>query len=218
MTDGKPRIALLIDADNAPAAKTRRHLGKCCAAWLRQRPARVRELEVLQQGLGGKAAGARDSSDAAVPYCTGKNASDIAMVVDAMDLLHDGSVDDASRSCRVTLTSRRWRCAWCQAARRFMASANPTRPKRSSMPARRSPRSASQRSLRPSRARLPAVRDEKKLRDDNELHDVLRRAVTAATGARAGPICRRWARRSRTRLVRSAQLRIREAESPHGGD
>ena len=44
-------------------------------------------------------------------YSRGKNASDMAMVIDAMDLLYARHARRASRSSPATPTSRRWSCA-----------------------------------------------------------------------------------------------------------
>lgn len=94
MTDGEKRIALLIDADNAPASKidvilaevarhgtanVRRAYGNWKSPHLKQWEATLHEYAIrpIQQ----------------FAYTTGKNASDMAMVVDAMDLLYAHSVD-----------------------------------------------------------------------------------------------------------------------------
>jgi uncharacterized protein (TIGR00288 family) len=88
------RIALLIDADNAPAAKVdvvlaevarhgvanvRRAYGDWKSSHLQQWEAALHPYAIrpMQQ----------------FAYSTGKNASDMAMVIDAMDLLQAGSVD-----------------------------------------------------------------------------------------------------------------------------
>ncbi|WP_346655212.1 NYN domain-containing protein [Arthrobacter sp. 260] len=88
------RIALLIDADNAPAAKVdvvlaevarhgvanvRRAYGDWKSPHLQQWEAALHPYAIrpMQQ----------------FAYSTGKNASDMAMVIDAMDLLRAGSVD-----------------------------------------------------------------------------------------------------------------------------
>lgn len=88
------RIALLIDADNAPAAKidvvlaevarhgvanVRRAYGDWKSPNLQQWEAALHPYAIrpMQQ----------------FAYSTGKNASDMAMVIDAMDLLKGGSVD-----------------------------------------------------------------------------------------------------------------------------
>jgi uncharacterized protein (TIGR00288 family) len=94
MSHGDKRIALLIDADNAPAAKIdvilaevashgsaniRRAYGNWKSPHLAQWEAKLHEYAIrpMQQ----------------FAYSSGKNASDMAMVVDAMDLLHAGSTD-----------------------------------------------------------------------------------------------------------------------------
>ncbi|MEP6760898.1 MAG: NYN domain-containing protein [Sporichthyaceae bacterium] len=88
------RIALLIDADNAPASK----IGVILAEVARHGTANVRRaygnwksphLKQWEDTLHTSAI--RPMQQFA--YSTGKNASDMAMVVDAMDLLHSRSVD-----------------------------------------------------------------------------------------------------------------------------
>lgn len=92
--DATLRIALLIDADNAPAAKidlvlnelarhgvanVRRAYGNWKSQHLQgwERALHPHAIQPMQQ----------------FAYSTGKNASDMAMVVDAMDLLHSGRFD-----------------------------------------------------------------------------------------------------------------------------
>lgn len=94
MKPGEKRIALLIDADNAPASKidvvlaevarhgvanVRRAYGDWKSPHLQQWEAVLHPYAIrpMQQ----------------FAYSTGKNASDMAMVIDAMDLLQGGSVD-----------------------------------------------------------------------------------------------------------------------------
>lgn len=94
MPEAKRRIAVLIDADNSPAAKielimtevasfgeanVRRAYGNWKSAELQGWEAVLHEyaIQPMQQ----------------FAYSRGKNASDMAMVVDAMDLLHTGSLD-----------------------------------------------------------------------------------------------------------------------------
>lgn len=94
MADVEKRIALLIDADNAPASKidevlaevarhgvanVRRAYGNWKSANLRQWEQVLHEYAIrpVQQ----------------FAYSKGKNASDMAMVVDAMDLLYAGKLD-----------------------------------------------------------------------------------------------------------------------------
>ncbi|WPU08951.1 NYN domain-containing protein [Pseudarthrobacter oxydans] len=94
MNSDEKRIALLIDADNAPASKVdvvlaevakhgvanvRRAYGDWKSAHLKQWEASLHPYAIrpMQQ----------------FAYSTGKNASDMAMVIDAMDLLQAGSVD-----------------------------------------------------------------------------------------------------------------------------
>ena len=94
MSDPEKRIALLIDADNAPAAKidevlaevarfgvanVRRAYGNWKSPNLKSWEAVLHEFAIrpIQQ----------------FAYSKGKNASDMAMVVDAMDLLHGERLD-----------------------------------------------------------------------------------------------------------------------------
>ena len=94
MNTDEKRIALLIDADNAPASKidvilaevarhgaanVRRAYGNWKSPHLQQWEAVLHTYAIrpIQQ----------------FAYSTGKNASDMAMVIDAMDLLYAGSVD-----------------------------------------------------------------------------------------------------------------------------
>jgi uncharacterized protein (TIGR00288 family) len=94
MAEDERRIALLIDADNAPAAKidvilaevarhgaanVRRAYGDWKSPNLKQWEATLHEYAIrpIQQ----------------FAYSKGKNASDMAMVIDAMDLLYAGTLD-----------------------------------------------------------------------------------------------------------------------------
>lgn len=94
MDEGEKRIALLIDADNAPASKidvilaevarhgaanVRRAYGNWKSAHLKPWEAVLHPYAIrpIQQ----------------FAYSTGKNASDMAMVIDAMDLLYARSLD-----------------------------------------------------------------------------------------------------------------------------
>lgn len=94
MSETEKRIAVLIDADNAPAAKideilaevarhgvanVRRAYGNWKSPNLKQWEAVLHEYAIrpIQQ----------------FAYSKGKNASDMAMVVDAMDLLYGGRLD-----------------------------------------------------------------------------------------------------------------------------
>ncbi len=92
--DDRMRIALLIDADNAPAAK----IDVVLAELARHGIANVRRaygnwksptLKHWEQALHPNAIQPIQQ----FAYSTGKNASDMAMVVDAMDLLHSGRFD-----------------------------------------------------------------------------------------------------------------------------
>jgi uncharacterized protein (TIGR00288 family) len=94
MAEDERRIALLVDADNAPAAKidvilaevarhgaanVRRAYGDWKSPNLKQWEATLHEYAIrpIQQ----------------FAYSKGKNASDMAMVIDAMDLLYAGTLD-----------------------------------------------------------------------------------------------------------------------------
>ena len=94
MDERERRIALLIDADNAPASKidvilaevarhgaanVRRAYGDWKSPHLKQWEATLHEYAIrpIQQ----------------FAYSKGKNASDMAMVIDAMDLLYSGNLD-----------------------------------------------------------------------------------------------------------------------------
>ena len=92
--DATLRMALLIDADNAPAAK----IDVILAELARHGVANVRRaygnwksahLQKWEQMLHPHAIQPVQQ----FAYSTGKNASDMAMVVDAMDLLHSGRFD-----------------------------------------------------------------------------------------------------------------------------
>lgn len=94
MPDQEKRIALLIDADNAPAAKIDVILDEIA----RHGSANVRRAygNWKSQHLVGwekklHAYAIRPIQQFA--YSTGKNASDMAMVIDAMDLLYAGNLD-----------------------------------------------------------------------------------------------------------------------------
>ncbi|MFZ5636254.1 MAG: NYN domain-containing protein [Pseudomonadota bacterium] len=92
--DDRLRIALLIDADNAPASK----IDTVLAELARHGIANVRRaygnwkspnLQKWEQALHPNAIQPIQQ----FALSTGKNASDMAMVVDAMDLLHSGRFD-----------------------------------------------------------------------------------------------------------------------------
>lgn len=94
MDDGEKQIALLIDADNAPASK----IDVILAEVARHGAANVRRaygnwkspnLQQWEATLHAYAIRPIQQFD----YSKGKNASDMAMVIDAMDLLYARSVD-----------------------------------------------------------------------------------------------------------------------------
>lgn len=92
--DRSPRLAVLIDADNASAK---------IADGLFEEIAKIGEASVRRiygdfSGTRSKAWADVLSKHAIIPqqqfaYTTGKNASDITLVIDAMDLLHSGRFD-----------------------------------------------------------------------------------------------------------------------------
>ena len=94
MNEGEKRIALLIDADNAPASK----IDVILAEVARHGAANVRRAYGNWKSPTLKAWEATLHAYAIHPiqqfaYSPGKNASDMAMVVDAMDLLYARSLD-----------------------------------------------------------------------------------------------------------------------------
>jgi uncharacterized protein (TIGR00288 family) len=94
MDVGEKRIALLIDADNAPASK----IDVILAEVARHGVANVRRAYGNWKSPHLKSWEAALHTYAIRPiqqfaYSTGKNASDMAMVIDAMDLLYSRSLD-----------------------------------------------------------------------------------------------------------------------------
>lgn len=94
MDDGERRIALLIDADNAPASK----IDEILAEVARHGAANVRRAYGDWKSPHLKPWEATLHTYAIRPiqqfaYTRGKNASDMAMVIDAMDLLYSRSLD-----------------------------------------------------------------------------------------------------------------------------
>ena len=90
----EPRIAVLIDADNAPAAKIDAILSEVATVGV----AHVRRAygDWTNSTIGPWARQLQEYAIAPIQqfaYTKGKNASDIAMVIDAMDILHSGSAD-----------------------------------------------------------------------------------------------------------------------------
>ena len=107
MDPSEKRIAVLIDADNAPASK----IDVVLAEVARHGAANVRRaygnwksphLRPWEETLHAYAIRPIQQFD----YSRGKNASDMAMVIDAMDLLYGPWT--RSRSSPATPTSRRW--------------------------------------------------------------------------------------------------------------
>ena len=94
MADNEKRIALLIDADNAPASK----IDVILAELARHGVANVRRAygNWKSQHLNGWEKMLHTYAIRPIQqfaYSTGKNASDMAMVIDAMDLLYAGNLD-----------------------------------------------------------------------------------------------------------------------------
>lgn len=94
MPDNEKRIALLIDADNAPASK----IDVILAEVARHGEANVRRAygNWKSQHLNGWEKVLHTYAIRPIQqfaYSTGKNASDMAMVIDAMDLLYAGNLD-----------------------------------------------------------------------------------------------------------------------------
>ncbi|NBZ86684.1 NYN domain-containing protein [Stagnihabitans tardus] len=94
MADRTPRLALLIDADNIPA----RHIGAILEELAAFGEPTVRRVygDWSSQALGQWKEKARDLGlvmHQQSANTKGKNASDIGLVIDAMDILHAGKVD-----------------------------------------------------------------------------------------------------------------------------
>lgn len=94
MSEPEKRIALLIDADNAPAAK----IDLVLAEVARHGVANVRRAygNWKSSNLKGWEAVLHEYAIRPIQqfaYSSGKNASDMAMVIDAMDLLYAGNLD-----------------------------------------------------------------------------------------------------------------------------
>jgi len=94
MNGGKPRVALLIDADNSPASKIglilnelstfgETNVRRAYGNWKKN------ELKGWEEQLHEHAIRPMQQFD----YTKGKNASDMAMVIDALDLLYTDSPD-----------------------------------------------------------------------------------------------------------------------------
>lgn len=94
MTDSTNRLAVLIDADNAQASV----LDEVLAEIAKLGVAAVKRIygDFTSTRLSGWKGKMLDKSIQPVqvfPYTTGKNASDIALIIDAMDLLHTKDLD-----------------------------------------------------------------------------------------------------------------------------
>jgi len=188
MTDGKQRIALLIDADNASATKVEEILESL------KRHGSVEVLHAYGEKSHlkpWKAALQAHSNTEVQQFANGrgKNASDIAMVIGAMDLLRDKSVDAfalGSSDADFTPLARRLRRAGLPVyafgkqdtpesfryeCTEFTVFALPAKGRGKEKQPKKS-------SAAPVKQKTPA-RDEKKLRADSHLHQRLRRAVDA---------------------------------------
>lgn len=94
MSDGEKCIALLIDADNAPASKIDEILGEVArhgAANVRRAYGNWKNPHLKQWEAVLHSYAIRPIQQFA--YSSGKNASDMAMVIDAMDLLYARTLD-----------------------------------------------------------------------------------------------------------------------------
>ncbi len=94
METGIRRVAVLIDADNASAS----HASGIFQEVAKHGEANVRRLygDVTSSRLGGWVKRLQEFAilpQQQFPYVTGKNTADIALVIDAMDLMHTGAVD-----------------------------------------------------------------------------------------------------------------------------
>ena len=89
MAEGPHRLAVLIDADNVNAGLS----PGLIAAVDRLGTATVRRAYGNPSGLANWAEALSGWGALAAPTLPGKNAADIALVIDAMDLLHAGTVD-----------------------------------------------------------------------------------------------------------------------------
>lgn len=130
-----PRLAVLIDADNAPTR---------IADGLFEEIAKIGEASVRR--IYGDFSSARSkawaevlSKHAIIPqqqfaYTTGKNASDITLVIDAMDLLHSGRFDGF---CLVSSDRilRDWQPVSASRVSTYSVSVNRRRPRASGRPA-----------------------------------------------------------------------------------
>jgi len=181
MTDGKQRIALLIDAENVRASNIDRILTEVARhgfANLRRAYGNWKSGSISDWEPMLKAHAIRPMQQ--FSYRPGKNASDMALIVDAMDLLHGGSVDAfALVSSDSDFTPLAMRLvsggmqvygfgrhdtpdAFVKACTDFIPLGKPAKS-----------------AVKP--GGLMQLRAEK-VRGDAELHELLRNAVTAATG------------------------------------
>lgn len=107
------KLAILVDADNASVAK----LNEVLVFTARYGQATVKRIygDWSKSVLSGWKEAAREYSFRlieALPYVKGKNTTDISLIIDAMDLLHSGSVDGfciTSSDSDYTLLAQRMR-------------------------------------------------------------------------------------------------------------
>ena len=192
MADGKQRIALLIDADNASATK----IEEILESLKRHGSVEVRRAYGNSQNLRGwKAACDKFAIDAVQPGpCKGKNSTDIKMVIGAMDLLHKGSVDAyalVSSDADFTPLAGRLKEDGAevygfgdkQTSKAFRDACTAVlEPRVKRPPKLKQPKKSS---AAPVKQKTPQARDEKRLRADTHLHQILRSAVDA-TKAESG--------------------------------
>ena len=107
--EGTSRIAVLIDAENVASV----HADEIFTAVDRLGEAFIKRAygDWSHGNLSGwqsvgRARGVREMQHS--PCASGKNATDIALAVDAVDLMHTTWTWTCSSSSRGTLTSRRW--------------------------------------------------------------------------------------------------------------
>ena len=89
-----PRFAILIDADNTSPAHRGGPIRGSRQVRGGERPAHLRRFfEPALEVVGRNPSQIRNRPYQQFAYTTGKNASDIGLVIDAMDLLHGGRLD-----------------------------------------------------------------------------------------------------------------------------
>ena len=198
MSDMKKRIALLIDADNASATTIERIL----ESLKRHGSVDVRRAYGNSENLRGwKAACDKHAIDAVQPVSSGRNATDIKMVIGAMDLHHSGSLDVfalVSSDADFTPLAERLRQDGVevygfddnQTSKALRDACTTVLKARVYEPPKRKQLKKS--SAAPVKPKTP-VRNEEKLRGNTQLHQRLRGAVDA-TKAKSG-----WSHLARVR-------------------